>query len=97
MNWIALAQDMGQWRAFVNTIINLQVLFNIAKFFSICETGASQAGLSPVKLVIITNNVTRKHQKSLGKWNSAFMQKKRKREFPSNFDKEFGREAEHRG
>jgi hypothetical protein len=24
-NWIQLAQDRGQWRAFVNTVMNLQV------------------------------------------------------------------------
>jgi hypothetical protein len=25
MNWIDLAQDMDQWRALVNTLMNLQV------------------------------------------------------------------------
>jgi hypothetical protein len=26
MDWIALAQDVDQWRALVNTLINLRVL-----------------------------------------------------------------------
>jgi hypothetical protein len=26
MDWIDLAQDMDQWRALVNTVMNLQVL-----------------------------------------------------------------------
>jgi hypothetical protein len=31
---IYLAQDRDQWRALVNTVMNLQVLFNIGKVFS---------------------------------------------------------------
>jgi hypothetical protein len=31
---IYLVQDWDQWRALVNTVMNLQVLCNIAKFLS---------------------------------------------------------------
>jgi hypothetical protein len=34
MDWIDLAQDMDQWRALVNTILNLRVPYNVRKFLS---------------------------------------------------------------
>jgi hypothetical protein len=34
MDWIDLAQDRNQWRALVNTIMNLRVPYNDEKFFS---------------------------------------------------------------
>jgi hypothetical protein len=34
MDWTDLAQDRGQWRALVNTIMNLRVLLNVGKFLS---------------------------------------------------------------
>jgi hypothetical protein len=34
MGWIHLAQDRDQWRALVNTIMNLQVLYSVGKFSS---------------------------------------------------------------
>jgi hypothetical protein len=34
MDWIHLAQDSGQWRDLVNTVINLRVPLNVGKFFS---------------------------------------------------------------
>jgi hypothetical protein len=34
MDWIDLAQARDQWRALVNTILNLQVPSNIGKFLS---------------------------------------------------------------
>jgi hypothetical protein len=39
MKWIHLTQDRVQWRALVNTGLNLQVLQNIGKLFSILLTG----------------------------------------------------------
>jgi hypothetical protein len=34
MNWIAMAQDRDQWRALVNTVLNLRVPLNAGKFLS---------------------------------------------------------------
>jgi hypothetical protein len=39
MDWIDLAQDRDQWRALVNTIMDLRVTQNVGKFLSICITG----------------------------------------------------------
>jgi hypothetical protein len=39
MDWIDLAQDMDQWRALVNTVMNLRVQKNAGKFLSICTIG----------------------------------------------------------
>jgi hypothetical protein len=41
MNWIDLAQDdRDQWKAFVNTVMNLWVLENAGRFLSSCTIGS---------------------------------------------------------
>jgi hypothetical protein len=39
MDWIDLAQDRNQWRALVNTVMNLLIQQNTANFLSGCVTG----------------------------------------------------------
>jgi hypothetical protein len=39
MAWIDLAQVRDQWRALVNTVMNLRVPYNTGKFLSGCNTG----------------------------------------------------------
>jgi hypothetical protein len=39
MNWIDVAQDRDQWRALVNTVMNVRVPQHVEKFLSSSETG----------------------------------------------------------
>jgi hypothetical protein len=39
VDWIDLAQDWVQWRALVNTVMNLRAPYNLGKFLSGCATG----------------------------------------------------------
>jgi hypothetical protein len=36
MDWIDLAQDRDQWRALVNTIMNILIPYNSGNFLSSC-------------------------------------------------------------
>jgi hypothetical protein len=39
MDWIELAHDREQWKALMNTVMNLRVPLNVGKFLSSCTTG----------------------------------------------------------
>jgi hypothetical protein len=39
MDWTDVAQDRDQWRALVNTVMNLWVPKNVGEFLSGCATG----------------------------------------------------------
>jgi hypothetical protein len=39
MDWIDLARDRDQWKALMNTVMNLRVPQNVRKFLSSCPTG----------------------------------------------------------
>jgi hypothetical protein len=39
MDWIDRVQYRDQWRALLNTVMNIRVLQNVGKFLSSCTTG----------------------------------------------------------
>jgi hypothetical protein len=55
VDWIDLAQDRDQWRALVNTAMNLLVPKNIGKLLSGCTSGSfsRRARLHGVSYLVI--------------------------------------------
>jgi hypothetical protein len=41
LDWIDMAQEREQWRALVNTVLNLRVPYNAGKFLRGCTIGGS--------------------------------------------------------
>jgi hypothetical protein len=50
MDWIDLAQDRDQWRALVNTEMNLRAHNILDNFLVTAQLAASQEGLSSMEL-----------------------------------------------
>jgi hypothetical protein len=53
VNWIDLAQDRDQWRALVNTVMNLQVSQNAGNFLSGLTIGSFSRRAQLHELVMV--------------------------------------------
>jgi hypothetical protein len=53
MDWIDVAKDRDQWRALLNTVMNLWVSSKLGSSWVAAQLPASQEGLSSKKLVFI--------------------------------------------
>jgi hypothetical protein len=48
VDWMDMAQDRDQWRALVNTVLDLRVQLNAGGFLRAAQLTAPQEGLSSV-------------------------------------------------
>jgi hypothetical protein len=57
MDWIDLAKDKDQWRALVNTVMNLRVPYISEKFLSSCTIGSFSRRAQHHEVTSVTINI----------------------------------------